>query len=69
MQNGQARHGVEARRRHVKIVADADSVRVGIVSVDDRIFVRAVALIRDPYFGDKFFFNARGLLSLRKRHS
>src|SRR3954468_22037768 len=68
MKNGQARHGVEARRSHVKIIADADGVRVGIVRVDDWIFIRSVALIRDPHFGDRIFPSPDGLRSLRDRH-
>jgi len=50
VKNGQTRYTVETRRRHIEIVADADHIRVGIISVKDRILIRAVAIVGHPDF-------------------
>jgi hypothetical protein len=48
MQDRQARRGVEARRRHIEIVADSDGVRVGIIGVQNRVFESPVAVVCPP---------------------
>src|SRR6185503_7725447 len=45
MENGKTGNAVEARGGEVKIVADANHVRIGIVSLDDRITVSAIAIV------------------------
>ena len=40
--------GIETRRRHIEVIANASYVRIRIISVDDRIFVRAVAVVGRP---------------------
>src|SRR5947209_15761598 len=49
-QNRQTRRGVETRSDQVIIIADANGVRIGIIGVDDRVFIRAVAVVGDPNF-------------------
>ena len=44
---------VEARRGHVEIAADANDVRVRVVSKDDRVLVRVVAVVRRPNLRDE----------------
>ena len=53
MEDRQARHRIKARRRHVKIIANANHIRIGVVGMNDRIFVRAVAIIGNPYLGNE----------------
>src|SRR5215218_1004969 len=45
MENGKTGNAVEARCGEVKIVSNANHVRVGIVSVDDRIAVSALTIV------------------------
>ena len=52
MKDRQARSGVEARRRHVEVVTDADDIGVRVVRVEDGIFISAVAVIGGPNFRD-----------------
>jgi len=54
MKDRQARSGVEARRRHVEVVTDADDIGVRVVRVEDRIFISAVAVIGGPNFRDEW---------------
>ena len=45
MQNGQARHGVEAGRREVVVFADAEHVGVGVIRVQDGIAIGSVSAL------------------------
>src|SRR6185436_11460169 len=47
---GQSRRGVEAGGCQIKIVANTDYIGVGVVSIEDRVFVSAVAIIGNPNF-------------------
>lgn len=48
VKDGQPGRGVKARGGHIEILANAHSVGVGVVGMDDRVFVCAVAVIGDP---------------------
>src|SRR4026207_2161236 len=48
MQDRKAWHSVEARRRHVEIFTNANNIRIGIICVDDRVSVGAVAVVCHP---------------------
>src|SRR5581483_9511577 len=51
VQDGKSGNSVEARGRHVEVVADPNHVRVGVVGVQNRVAVAAVAVIGDPGVG------------------
>src|SRR5690554_2788647 len=48
MQNGKARRNIKAGGRHVKIVAHPYHIRVGVVGIQNRVYIGAVALIGHP---------------------
>src|SRR5690554_240009 len=50
MQNGQTRRNIKAGGRHVKIVAHPYHIRVGVVGIQNRVYIGAVALVRNPDF-------------------
>ena len=51
MEDGEAGDGVKAGRGHVKIVAHAYHVRVGVIRLNYRIAVRAIAVVGGPNLG------------------
>ncbi len=50
VKNRQTGHTVEARRGHIEVIADAHHIGIGIVGIDNRILVLAVAEVGHPYF-------------------
>ena len=51
MEDRQARHGVEAGRGEVVVLADAEHVGVGVIGVQDGIAIGAVAVVGHPHLG------------------
>ena len=51
MQDGQTRHALERRSRHIIILPTGThtDIRVAIISVDHRVGIGAVAIIRAPH--------------------
>src|SRR6185369_88155 len=50
MKDRKSGYRIKARRGHIKIVTDANNVRVRIVRVNYRVFVCTVAIVGDPGF-------------------
>ena len=48
MQDAQARRVSKGRRREIEVLADADDVRVGVVRVERRVGVAAIAVVGLP---------------------
>ena len=48
VQDRQARHGVKTRRHQIKIIADADGIRVRVIGEQHGVLIGAVAAIRNP---------------------
>ena len=53
MENRKPGNRVEARCSHVEVVADADDIRIGIISMNDRVPVSTVAVVRRPNLRDE----------------
>src|ERR1700752_2384645 len=53
MKNWQTWYGIEARNAQIKIIVYAHYVRIGIVGMQNRVAISAVALVRHPDLGNR----------------
>lgn len=66
MENRQTGNAVETRSGEIKVVADADHVRIGVISVNDRI---CVGTIRRKTFSHKEAQEAQKAQKLRAKEA